>query len=449
MIPELNVDQAKAEEEFVDFLFNPEEREMKLIGPGGTGKSYLVSKLITRSLEMYKQNCKLIGIEPEFDQYKLTAMTNKAAQELADATGMDVVTAHSFLNLTIKPNFTTGKQDLKRTANWTIHEGFIIFVDEAFMMDSDLLDELRSATMRCKIVFVGDNCQLDPVEAAASPIELLKVRTVELTINERQSKNPDGTPAPPYLKDLADLFRENVKNQVAAAKFNTTAPWPDIQLVPGYIDHVDDAGLEALLNGQFKVPNGRNLIMGYTNSRVNDYNNYLRGVRGQSVLFEAGEVLISNDTYERNRFRIKNEQTIQLESVDPTVAYLRICGMDVPAQYVRIVGHPDQNIPVIVDRDFHKEAIKYASKQAKSKQTNWEPYFQLKNDFADFRPRDACTVHKAQGSSKDTVIIDLTNIGACNFNVQTARMLYVALSRARYRIILYGNLPEKYGKIIR
>ena len=44
-----------------------------------------------------------------------------------------------------------------------------------------------------------------------------------------------------------------------------------------------------------------------------------------------------------------------------------------------------------------------------------------------------------------TVFIDLDNIGSCNNPDQVARMLYVAISRARNRIFLFGKLPAKYG----
>lgn len=441
----LNSDQAKAKEEFIDFLLDPNEKEMKLIGPGGTGKSYLVSDLIRDALRVYQENCTILGLEPEYTNYALTAMTNRAAQELADATGMDVTTVHSFLALTIKANRTTGKQDLRRTANWTVRENMLIFVDESVsMMEGNLLDELRAATMNCKIVFVGDDRQLDPIESVVSPVALLRVRTATLSIPMRNATNPDGTPAPPYLKNLCDLFRDNVEAQVAS---NGMAPWPRIHLHPGYIDHVDDDGLKAILDTEFRVSNGRNAIAAFSNSRVNDYNNYLRGLRGQDYLFQVGERLISNDMFEIGKFRIRNEQTVEIAQAEPTLTMIKLGDLDVPTQHVRITADPNVSIPVIVDRDFHKDAIKYVAKLAKDGKEDWSRYWALQQSFADFRPRDAATIHKLQGSSKDLVVVDLNNIGSCNFTVMVARLLYVALSRARYRIILYGNLPAKYGGV--
>jgi len=252
----------------------------------------------------------------------------------------------------------------------------------------------------------------------------------------------------PDLQALCELLRNNVADAVLAAETGSMHVWPKMQLVPGVIDHVDDAGLEALLNGPLKTPDGNNLILAFSNHRVNAYNNYLRGIRGQTHLFEAGEVLISNDMYERGRFRIKNEATVHLADVDSKLSMLQIGDLDVPTQFVRLRHFPDQNIPVVIDREFHKEALKYTAKRARDQKEDWRRHYQLKGDFADFRPRDACTVHKSQGSTKDMVVIDLTNIGACNFPVMVARMLYVAVSRARFRVIFYGNLPSKYGGLI-
>lgn len=438
----LNADQLRGEDEFVAFLLNPDEREMKIIGPGGVGKSFLVRYLVTEALKVYQQNCRLIGLEPEFEEYALTAMTHKAAQSLQDATGLDVGTIHSFLNLIIKPNFKTGKQDLARSVDWHIIENMIIIIDETFMMDSKLYAQLQQTTMKCKIIYVGDDAQLDPIEEAVSPICNLNCRTVNLTIPVRNADRPD-------LQALCSQMRQNVYDVVAAQALNQPYDWPMMRLVPGVIDHYDDAQMEAELMGPLRTPSNNHKILAFSNSKVNDFNNCLRLARNQGHLFDPGEVLISNDLYQRGRFSIRNEQMVELVHADTDVTHLKVGDLDIPTQYVRIAADNAQLIPTIIDRDFHRDAIKYVTKKAKEKQEDWSRYFMLKNDFADFRPRDASTVHKSQGSTYDVVYIDLSNIGACNFPTMVARMLYVAISRARFRVVFYGSLPSKYGGLIR
>jgi exodeoxyribonuclease-5 len=72
----------------------------------------------------------------------------------------------------------------------------------------------------------------------------------------------------------------------------------------------------------------------------------------------------------------------------------------------------------------------------------------LKNQFPDLRARDSQTVHKSQGSTYETVIIDLSNLSTCHLPKLVARLLYVAVSRAKTRVILFGTLAQKYGGVI-
>ena len=88
------------------------------------------------------------------------------------------------------------------------------------------------------------------------------------------------------------------------------------------------------------------------------------------------------------------------------------------------------------DRD---DAMKYYSSRKQ-----WDRYFKLKGNFPDLRSVAASTTHKAQGSTYDTVIVDLADIGTCTNMEQTARMAYVALSRPKHRIFIRGQLPARY-----
>ena len=76
---------------------------------------------------------------------------------------------------------------------------------------------------------------------------------------------------------------------------------------------------------------------------------------------------------------------------------------------------------------------------------DWSTYFSLKNKYPDLRDRDASTIHKAQGSTHDTVYVDLDDLCTCTNPLTAARLFYVAVSRARKRVVFYGNLSKKYG----
>ena len=89
-----------------------------------------------------------------------------------------------------------------------------------------------------------------------------------------------------------------------------------------------------------------------------------------------------------------------------------------------------------------------ATDEPKERKQLWSQYFDIKDTWLDLRSQYASTVHKAQGSSYDEVFIDLWDIGRCNRPSDTARMLYVSISRARKRVILSGELPEKYRSFV-
>ena len=72
-------------------------------------------------------------------------------------------------------------------------------------------------------------------------------------------------------------------------------------------------------------------------------------------------------------------------------------------------------------------------------------YYLFSKRVLDLRMVDASTVHKAQGSTLDTVYIDLDDISKCTQKDLTAKLLYVAVSRARKKVVFFGDLAKRYG----
>jgi hypothetical protein len=139
------------------------------------------------------------------------------------------------------------------------------------------------------------------------------------------------------------------------------------------------------------------------------------------------------------------EDELELTSVAASTSKVLIePGVELEVLYVNLRGRHSifEKVPVPVDREHFSSLIKYYKNQK-----NWKLFFQLKNNYPDLRPRDACTVHKAQGSTHNTVFIDLQDLSTCRDPVVAARLLYVAFSRARQRVVLYGNLASKFGGI--
>lgn len=425
----LNSDQQKAADGFFDFLFTP-EKELIISGPGGVGKTFLMSHMIDKIMPKYMNICALMGEKPMFTDVNMTATTNKAAEVLAISTQRPTSTVHSFLGLKVKDDFKTGVSKLIPTNAWKVHEKKILFIDEGSMLDTAILKFVEEGTHNCKIVYVGDHCQLSPIMEKISPIYTRDLPFFEL-------KEPMRTNIP-ELHALNLQLRETVE----------TGVFKPIKIVPGIIDYLDDADMEEAIKHYFTNQTTEARILAYTNSRVIQYNDHIRYIRNQPDEWQVGERLINNSSIRLCGEQISVEQELEVISQDPDTDLQFIAEgvfLETRNTHLRSLHGGDLfNVAVPVDRNHFLDLIKHFARVK-----NWERMYFLKNTFPDLRQWDAATVHKSQGSTYDAVFIDLANISTCRQPDVVSRMLYVAASRARTRVFLYGPLADKYGGLTR
>lgn len=420
----LNQGQKECAEAFFKFLFS-DEKGFIISGPAGVGKTYLMNYIVDNTMPRYHEMCKLLGLPIEYDDVVMTATTNKAAEVLSKSTGRPAGTIHSFLNLRVTNDFNTGRSKLTKTNAWTVHQKLILFVDESSMIDSDLFKTIQEGTAKCKIVYVGDHSQLAPVGEKLSSVYRQGYPFYELT---QQMRN-NGQPA---LMNLCQQLRHTVH----------TGEFLPIAIVPGVIDYVSDEHGYDVIDHLFRVPNDQHKTLAYTNNRVVDYNTHIRALRNLPDEYQKGEKLVNNSPAKQGRKTLaaETEVTVLANHGLDTVNVDNGVDLEVQKLTVASVFSYFEYISVPVDRSHYDKLIKYYARQK-----NWQKYFWLKEEFFDLRPIDAATVHKSQGSTFDEVFIDLSNISTCNMSDQVARMLYVAVSRPRNRIFLYGDLAQKYG----
>ena len=427
--PPLNQGQQAAADGFFDFLLS-NEKEMVITGPGGVGKSFLMGYLIDVILPQYEKMCGLLQMPVKYREVHMTATTNKAADVLSQATGRPCGTIHSFLNLRVMDDFATGRSKLVKTSSWRIHSNIIVFIDEASTEDATLLAYLRDAMLDCKVVHVGDHCQLTAVGESKPQVFHEGWRTYELLEPMRNS----GQPA---LMDVCAQLRETVE----------TGIFKPIRVVPGVIDLLDDNQMEAELHGEFQKMHSNCRILAYSNPRVLQFNDYVRtDIRRMPPDLVVGEELINNTAIAIGTARISAEESVTVLDVAPAPEMFRL-NADVSFEVRRCTLSSGfaliPNVPVPVDRNHITQLIKYYAKQK-----DWATYFKLKNNFPDLRQREAGTVHKSQGSTYDTVYLDLDNLSTCTQADVGARLLYVAMTRPRFRIAMHGKLTDRFGGII-
>ena len=425
---QLNPDQKKAAEEFLQFLFSP-EKEFIISGPAGVGKTYLMNYIIDNTMPRYHEMCQLIGVKAEFTQIVMTATTNKAADVLTQSVKRPASTVHQFFNLTVRNDYKTGKTSLKQTNRWKIHQNTIIFVDEASMIDSDLWRMLHDGSHNCKLVYVGDRHQLAPVMEDLSPVYKHNTSMVELLQPMRNSSQP-------ALMNICSQLRESVN----------TGEFKPIQIVPGVIDLLDDRQMQSEITRYFHKQTHDARILAFTNARVMEYNNYIRNMRSLPTSFQTGEFLINNGVYHYSKGTLSAESEVEVMFNHGHSKMLLEDDIELDIETLDLkdsLGNYLARVPFPTNREHFDQLSKYYAKQK-----DWTAVFHLRDNFADLRPRDASTVHKSQGSTYDTVFVDVGNISRCNIPSQAARMLYVALSRAKSRVFLYGDLIQKYGGLL-
>ena len=424
----LNPGQQKAADDFSAFLFS-DHKEFVITGGPGTGKTHLMKYLIRKATQEYQDTCAILGVKAEYYDVMLTATTNTAADVLYGLTTWPTSTIHNFMNLKVVGNVETGKTSLAETKSWKIHSNHILFIDEASLVDPDLYRLVHEGTHKSKIIWVGDKDQLMSPTAGVSPVFTRNLPMVELTQPMRNSTQP-------ALMNIVEQLRDTVR----------TGTFKPIQAIKGVIDWVDDQGLEQALKTYHSQQSYDHRIMAYTNNRVVAFNDHIRDMRGYTGTYQLGELLVAANSVSRSSQKISVEKKFLVVDIGKSEEV--DLGNDIIFQ-IQHLTLKDQNgayyrdVKVPADPEHYRSMVSWLKNQKK-----WAIYFTLQETYLELRPHDAATVYKGQGNSHDVVIIDLSNIATCHNPDQAARMLYVAFSRARNRVIMYGDLPSKYGSVL-
>jgi nucleoside-triphosphatase THEP1 len=420
----LTTDQQAAYDAIFQFLLG-DEREFVITGAGGVGKTFLMGQIIDSILPHYKELCQLMGQPIRYHEAFLTATTNKAAAQLAEDSKRICSTVHSHLGLTMRPDYTTGQTRLKRGANWSVKENQILIVDECSMVDTQLYKAIQEGLINSKVIYVGDQHQLAPVMEVLSPVFRNNLPMVELM-------EPVRNVGQPALMDLCAHFRATVQ----------TGVFPTVHLTPGVVDYYTREQIKEHLDVAFQDPNHNSKIVAYTNKQVVSYNDYIRHLRNLPDTYTEGEHLILNNVVPVSNGIIPTESEIEIVNLSGVQTEHLADDITIDYRDAGITAN-GWTLPKVV-RIPVDGAHALALQRYFGANGNWPLHFHMRDKYLDLRPRDASTVHKAQGATYDTVIIDLSDISTCTHKDQVARMLYVAVSRARNRVIFHGKLSDRF-----
>lgn len=463
----LTNDQQRAVEGILDFINNPNSKEIAvgLTGAAGTGKTFTLKTII--------KNCgyatSVIG---------LSTPTHKASRVLAQATGFKTTTIHSDLGLRLNINsddFDIDNPPFDPLAERKIKNYKLYIVDEASMLSRSLkgLLEREARANDVKIIYTGDSSQLPPVKESFSSA-FTGIRLFQLNEVVRQG---DDNP----VSEILEILRKDIKNK----SFRFLQHITDVRSrfnddhTKGYmtVSHTEfsDMVANSFSNKEFTTNVDLIRLICYTNRKVAGWNNFIRHniIKDcdrsiltnndlincyTTILDEYGAPIIVNseDYIIKEIMNYKNSFNID----GFLIKFISVYG-GVETKNLFIVNHGNQTALrlYLQQYEYYLNKAKNANKYERS--GAWKAYFKFKEQnlllcnitdnvgnimiSRDLDYAFAFTANRAQGSTFTNVCVDVNDIiydknGKPYGNINDMnRRLYVAVSRCKDTAILsYG-----------
>lgn len=407
--------QQNAYQGFVQWLLAPDSPVFVIKGYSGTGKSTLV-KTIIEQLPKLQKMLKLLDPKARDLDLKLTATTNKAAENFSAITGLPCATIHSELGLTVRTNYDTGETNLMIKGNAEMKRHTLLFIDEASYIDRILLKYIFKLIdiETCKVCFIGDPAQLLAVKSFSAPVFDAGFPTVELKDIVRQA---EGNP----IIELSTLFRHAVET---GDWFNFKPDGNIVQVLPR--DMFEQAIIKEMARPDWKYDDSK--VLAFTNKCVINFNHGIRDCVKGDPQFQPGDYAVNNRYIANNKMKLATDQMVRITAISGPHSQYGVLGKTytIDEKY---------NFFMPSSLDDWRAAIK----QWKA-QDNTRMLETVDREWIDLRAAFAQTINKSQGSTYGQVFIDLDDVKRCPHGNQIARMMYVGVSRARYRVYLTGDL---------
>lgn len=463
-------DQLNAYNELLDFInkdYNESDYKRALVGPAGTGKTYLIKALI--------KNCNYT-----YSSIGLSAPTHKACRVLNESIKLPNIKVNSLQSdLGLRLNFDVDKFDINNPpfdpkGRIKIGDFKVYIVDESSMINRGLQTFLEKIckTNKCKIIYIGDEYQLPPINEIYSPT-LRGIKTAKLNQIVRQGNNNPVSELLPMLRYDIEHNSTTFLNYISKNKTKFNSDYTKGYYVCNQQEF--EQNILVYFNDEKLTKNVDYVkIIAYTNPVVSGWNKYIR----QTIIKDCDKSIITQHdlilSYSTliNQFNeaiIKNsEEYIIKDIVNYSHPIYGLKGFLV--RFVAIYGGHVTTPLFIIDHTDRFTIQKYinisndlinAAKSANSKirAQKWRDYFEFKETCLLLTPifksdgktilynksldyGFSLTTHKAQGSTFDNVFVDVNNIvfdilGHLRSDLkQINRTLYTACSRCKNKLYL-------------
>lgn len=355
-----------------------------ITGGPGTGKTTIMKGIV----ELYRLMEKL-SYEKLNEKIALLAPTGRAAKRMSETTGMPASTIHRFLKWSRDTNkFQVNEYNRSKVE--------FVIIDEASMIDTYLMASLlKGISSNCKVILVGDDHQLPsvgPGQVLHDLIESCALQVVELTELYRQGVDSNIISLAYDIRNQSvnkDIF--NVDDDLTFIECRDNEVIPNICEICNTYKDLNYKKFQ-ILAPMYKGLNGIDAI----NKSVQDIFNSKSKAKKEKVIGEFN-------------FR-EDDKVIQLTNMPDDNVYNGDIGI-----IDRIQSSPKSEIHI----DFDGNLVKYTPA-----------------NFINFRSAYSISIHKAQGSEFDVVVIPLVN--AYN-KMLYQKLIYTGVTRAKKKLYIVGD----------
>lgn len=454
----LTTSQTNALSRLVKFCRRGNAQNMVTVrGPAGTGKTYLVARLLD---------------SPELRDKKVAvvAPTNKAVRVLweklhqdglnvpcrlmadkstavADQAKQGLVlfgSLHALLGLRLVEK-EDGTQAISKDGYSKAWAFDLIVVDESSMVSDFLFEVLMESREGTKTVFVGDPFQLPPVGSSSESQAFTKVKEVlELTEIVRQA---EGNPIIAMSKAIRDMIAVN--QRITPESLQGYMPFNPEYEIPLSMYRNRDGFIPAL--AIWGMRDGKDVrVMCYTNAAVLRYNSEIhRLIHGETeTAFVGGQKAIIHQQSplpKRTDGKVTGLDvllTSEEVSIIEVVKARRPNYSSIPAMKVYIerddgtstfiyVAEDQAAVAREVSRQFGLWREAKAAHRDREAREHSDSAWALQKAFTPLRHAYAMTAHKAQGSTFDSAIVDFADLWRIPSTYDFNRALYVTNTRPR------------------
>ena len=434
MMKKLNYEQSALLRRLTSFVSQSSNGIFGVYGPGGTGKTFTVTRL------------------PNVENFIFLAPTNKASKEVnrnfkENGIKNKCLTVDRFLGYRL-----TMDENNKPVVNYKNLDELdltkVIVIDEISMLNNNHFRMILQLSIFCKIIAIGDYLQLPPVEEEkdkyigkegyqCSKIFEIVDESFELTIPNRQGEDS-------HLYTMISSFRREMHRLIPFGKFidhfNNNI---DVQLFDinskEFADFVRSESFTILAHKKSSLA-----FLSYKvgSIRRNDKNFNIKTIKiGSKYYFEKSCFTKERTFYTSEVIEITDIIEKEEEFIFPVTGQK----FKDKIKFASIIDEDGKNLGQVMlpnskfrakinsHRANYAKVEKY-SKHDVSKMNTW--YNDFKNKFAHFEPVIGTTIHKSQGSTYDKVLIPVFDFYEHYDRYKILNQLfYVGISRAKTKII--------------